>query len=84
MKARLLKKLRKEAKKRFRVRYRELWYVIREYYNGKATGYFEFVNDLEGTNIRLNELRRDFILFRIYELRIELRSEKINKEIRKL
>lgn len=84
MKARLLKRLRKEAKKRFRARYRNPLYVIREYYGGKATGYFEFVNDLEGTNIRLNELRRDFILFQIYELRSELRSEKINKELRNL
>lgn len=84
MKARLLKKLRKEAKNRFVVRYCYPRYVIRECYSGKDTRFCEFINDLEETIIRLNKLRRDFILFRISELRIELRSEKINKEIRNL
>lgn len=84
MKARLLKKLRKEAKKRFVAIYRYPLYVIREYYDGKNSIHCEFANGLEEAIIRLNKLRRDFILFRISELRIELRSEKINKEFRKL
>lgn len=84
MKARLLKKLRKEAKKRFVVRYLIRWYEIREYYDGKNSIHCEFANGLEEAIIMLNNRRRDFILFRIHKLRSELRSEKINKEIRNL
>lgn len=83
MKAKLLKKLRKEAKKRFVIRYSVPWYEIREYYSGRKTRHCDFVNGLEETIKRLKRQRRDFILFRIHELRIELRSKKINKDLKK-
>lgn len=80
MKVKLLKKLRKESKKRYVIVYSDPWYEIREYYSGRKTRHCDFVNGLEETIKMLKRRRRDFILFRIQELRVA----KINKELKKL
>lgn len=80
MKVKLLKKLRKEAKKRYVIVYSDSWYEIREYYSGRKTRHCDFVYELEKVVKTLNNRRRDFILLRISEFR----SERINKELKKL
>lgn len=84
MKARLLKRLRKKAKARTGIQYKDGYYRVYKSKNIYCNTYSGGVKKLEVAIEDLAKFRRNLILNWMNDMKREMEEERINKEIRNL